>query len=146
MADEFPTNFLKSSGDDFFKLLEEHFKTSIPLLIKRVLSFCDYNCAIVLAKLDDASIISMEDDIRNSFNGGMLVEGETLDNYLGRFVKCQKEFKFLDGQRKWFGLIAETCRRSVGVIASSAPTGITENVPATAEIPAGNFNPLTIRK
>lgn len=136
MAEENLTNFLKSSGDNFFKLLEERFNATIPSLIKKTLIFCDYNCAIVLAKLDDASIISIEEDLRKNFNAGMLEAGETIDQYLGRFAKCQEKFTFLSGQRTWLELIAQTCQHFVGEIVPSQPA-TTANDPVTGE--NGNF-------
>lgn len=138
MADEqFSTNILKSSGDDFFKLLEEHFNASIPVLIKKNLIFCDYNCAIVIAKLDDASITSIEEDIRKNFNAEMMEAGETIAEYLGRFVKCQEKFSFLSGQRKWLEMIVEACRRFVGEPVPSQAADTIGNAPTTAE--NGNF-------
>lgn len=120
MSDEFVENFRKFSGDDFFKLLEEHFETVIPTLIKKNLEFCDYNCALVLAKLDDARINAIEEDIRNTFDDDLKKANETKADYLGRFSDCQSKFKFLDGQRTWLKLIAETCRKFLGVTQPSS--------------------------
>lgn len=128
--DDNPTTFLTSSGDDFFKLLEKHLKTEIPLLIKKVLSFCAYNCAIVLSKLDEASITSMENDLRESLDAVMLDPNtEKMEDFLGRFAKCQNKFKFMDGQRKWLEIIAKTCRRFVGKVEPTAAAVITRNNP-----------------
>lgn len=122
MTEEFKINFLKSSGNDFFNLLDQHLKATIPPLIKKNLMLSEYNCAIVLAKFDDASISSIEDNVKNNLDAEMLLEGETLKDYLGRFSKCQQKFKFMDGHRKCFSIIAETWRMFLGKTAPSEPT------------------------
>lgn len=128
-----------------FDLLEKEFKTKIPTLIRKVLQFFEYNCVIILARLDEASIGLIETNIRNDISADMLDPQEKLEDYLGRFSKCQQKFKFLDGQRKWLELIAEICRSFVGNIDSLSPTVPTKNVPATIE--NGNFvTRITIHK
>lgn len=141
MANDAQHAILTSSGTEFFAVLETELKAEIPQLIKNVLMFFEYNCAIVLARFDNGSINSLEDDLRNNFDADMLLEAERMENYLGRFVKCQRKFKFLDGQRKWFELIAETCRRFVGEIHPSLALGATTSgdVQITGNVENGNF-------
>lgn len=113
-------------------LLDKELKTKIPTLIRNVLKIFEYNCVIILAKLDEASISSIETSIRSEIDADMLSPQEKLEDYLGRFSKCQQKFKFLDGQRKWLELIAETCRRIVDIDAPP-PTIPTKSVPASIE-------------
>lgn len=112
--DTFETDLLKASGNDFFKLLEQQLKTTIPNVVKNSLLFSEYSCAVVLAQFDDASINSIENDLKNNLSAEMLLEEESMETYLGRFVKCQEKFKFMDGHRKWFKIIADTCRMLLG--------------------------------
>lgn len=134
------STILTLSGDNFFSVLQKELRADIPKVIKNILKLFDYNCAIVLARFDDASIISIEEDLRNNFSVEMLLEGETLADYLGRFEKCQKKFKFLDGQRKWFLLIAETCRCYVGNVPQSTPTTEGREIQPTDENPEKSEN------
>lgn len=135
MADAVALNelFLKSTGDNLFALLEKDLKIEIPTLIKNVLKFFDYNCAIILAKLDDPSISSIEQNVRKDISADILLPGEKIEDYLGRFTKCQEKFKFFDGQRKWLELIGQTCRRFVGDIDPPTPTVTPPNVPVSTE-------------
>ncbi len=128
MSDELAANFRKFTGEDFFKLLEQHFETIIPILIKKNLEFCDYNCAIVLAKLDDERIAAIEQDIRITFDDELKKPNETREDYLGRFAGCQAKFKFLDGQKTWLKLIGQTCRQFLEI---PEPSSVVDN--------AGNY-------
>lgn len=125
MTELFKTNFLKSSGNDFFYLQEQHLNATIPSLIKNNLILYEYCTAILLSKFDDESIRSMEDDIRNNFNSDTLVEGDSMEQYLGRFSKCQDKFKFMDGHRKWFTIITDACKNFVGETVAPTPSTVT---------------------
>lgn len=124
MAEAFKADFLKSSGNDFFQRLEQHLSVIIPPLIKNILMLFEYNCAIVLAKFDDESIRSIEDDMRNNFTAELLNDGESMEQYLGRFLKCQQKFKFMDGHRKWFTIISDVCKHFVGVTVEPPPSTV----------------------
>ena len=123
MAEElFKAKFLKSSGNDLFNLREEHLNTTIPAVVKNNLILAEYDRPIVLAKFDDAAIRSIEEDLRSNFDEKMMLVGETIEQYFGRFSKCQEKFKFVDGQRKWFSIITDTCRNFLGEIVPVTPT------------------------
>lgn len=141
MADHIQPSILSLYGDEFFTALQGELKAEIPATIKYILSFFGHDCAIVLARFNGGSIDSIEGDLR-ALTDEMLLPGETMAQYLGRFVKCQSKFKFLDGQRKWFELITETCSRSVGsphLPLASATNTHDHDSSTSANVENGNF-------
>ncbi|KAJ6642078.1 hypothetical protein Bhyg_07024 [Pseudolycoriella hygida] len=118
---------LNSSGSNFFELLEKHLKTKIPAIIKNNLLLAEYNSAIVLCKLDETTVSSIEDDLRNNFDNELMLDGETIEDYFGRFAKCRDKFRFMSGHKQWFNIISDTCKRLMGESIGPAPPATVEN-------------------
>ncbi|KAJ6628661.1 Germ cell nuclear acidic protein [Pseudolycoriella hygida] len=66
------------------------------------------------------------ENIRSDISADMMLPGERLEDFLGRFVQRQDKFEFLGAQRKWLELIAHTCRRYVGETDPNPRTTATE--------------------
>lgn len=94
----------------FFEKLDEYFETTINPTMRKVLLLCDYDSIAVLKDLNDDQINGIEMYIQNVFDESMLIETETMRDFLGRFVDCKHKFQFTLGQRQWLQIIANKCK------------------------------------
>lgn len=57
---------------------------------------------------------NLEHFMRNVLTEDMLLPGETMADYLGRYAKCQAKFMFQYGQRVLINLLADACKKLCG--------------------------------
>ncbi len=95
---------------DFFRLLEKFVEFNIPLQLRNVLTLnlCDSAVALstnILQTIDEIQLF-----MRNDFDKKMIKPSEKMEDYLGIFVKRQKDFQLLSGQKRMLYVIYERCR------------------------------------
>lgn len=100
---------LNCCGNEFFDKVENRIKTKIPVIVRNILAINDFDCAVVFSKFNNDTISELENYIKNVLHVDMLHPAETLDQYLGRYVKCQHKFVLSTGQKAMINVIAETC-------------------------------------
>lgn len=102
---------LKNCADgEFFVNLEQCVGFKIPIEIKNVLQFNYYNTAIALSQLDGDSTKEMENAMRTDFDTSVVLDGESIQNYLRRYSNNQKNFKLFGGQIRIIHSIADYSR------------------------------------
>lgn len=104
-------SILNCAGNTFFDILETYLKTKISPVIRNILMINDIDTAIVFTTFNERSISDLEHFARNVFNADMLYEQEKVEDYLGRFARCQERFSFSFGQKAIIKMIADTCKQ-----------------------------------
>lgn len=114
-------------SNDFFDLLETRVEFKIPLQLRNVLSLTLCNSAIALSRNILQTIDEIELFMRNEFDKKMIGPLEKIADYLGIYVKRQKDFQLLSGQKRMLCAIYEHCRKLYNVddISNESPSNPT---------------------
>lgn len=67
---------------------------------------CEYKCAIVLAKFDDAAISKIKQFLQKDFDPEIILPSEMVEQYLGQYATSERNFQFMNGHKKWFEIIS----------------------------------------
>lgn len=100
---------------DFFQLLESLVECNVPLQLRNILTLNSCNSAVALSRNIFQTIDDIEFFMRNKFNKNMIRPSENLKDYLGIYVKQQKDFRILIGDRNTLCVIYEHCRKLYNV-------------------------------
>lgn len=67
----------------------------------------DLDTVAVFSTFNDNVFDGLENFVKNVLSSNMLLDGESMAAYLGRYVNCQDKFMFSYGQKSLINLIAD---------------------------------------
>lgn len=130
---------LNCFGDEFFETLTVELKINIPATLKNVLFINDIDCAQVISRVDDETILRIENFMKNEFSISTIVgDNPQIGEYLGKYEKCQKKFCFSIGHKIILKLIVEHCAEKLCI---ASPFGTPKQLESVNKIATVNESP-----
>lgn len=110
-TDQIDFDIINVCGTSLFDEIEKKIKTTIPSTLRKILLLNEVDSVCVLARVDEAYKLRLENFVRNDLIPEMIETPETLKDYLGIYHRCQDRFKFSTGQEIVLNMMVRLCKQ-----------------------------------